>query len=162
MSLKDRLDIQEMNNIEVDIVSSQDESEELDSILWDVLWKPLDLPRNIRESFKLEGKSLELVAKSNGKVLGGLVANWTSPTEVELRHLVLKPEIHNQGIGSRMVKELIKIVSEEKCSRIHTIVRNSSVAFFKKLGFSLAEGEAPQHPVFLEHGITLELMKIDL
>lgn len=149
-----------MNNIEIATVSSRDESEALDAILWDILCKPLDLPRNIRDSFKLEGKSLELVVKSNSTVLGGLVANWTSPTEVELRHLVLKPEIQNQGVGSQLVKELIKMVSEEKCSRVHTIVRNSSVAFLKKLGFSVAEGEAPQHPVFLEHGITLELMQI--
>jgi N-acetylglutamate synthase-like GNAT family acetyltransferase len=151
-----------MNNIEIVTVSSKDESEKLDSILWDVLWKPLDLPRNIRESFRLEGKSLELVAKLNGIVLGGLVANWTSPTEVELRHIVLDSEIQNQGVGSKLVKKLIKTVSERKCLRIHTITRNSSVVFFKKLGFSLAEAEAPQHPVFQKHGITLKLMQITL
>jgi hypothetical protein len=65
------------------------ESQELDTLLWEVLWKPLSFPRNIREKFTIEGKPLEFTAKHDGKLIGGLVAYQTAPTEVEIRHLAI-------------------------------------------------------------------------
>ena len=131
----------------------------MDDLLWHVLWKPLDLPPNARESFKLEGECLELVAKVKGKLAGGLVANWTSPKEVEIRHIAVSAEAQNQGIGTKLVRQLISTVSQQGCSRIHTIARSTSVGFFEHLGFGPAPGRAPEHPVFRRHGIAFELME---
>ena len=132
---------------------------ELDTSLWEVLWRPLGLPRNVRDSFKLEGESFEFVAKSHGEVLGGLVANRTSPTEVKLRHIALKPEAQNQGAGSRLVNALIGTLSQNKCTRIRVIARDTSTGFFRKLGFTTSPGEAPEHPALKKHRITFELME---
>ncbi len=85
--------ISEINAVEISLVNSKVESKELDALLWGVLWKPLVLLRNIRESFKLAGECLELIARADDRLLSGLVANWTSPTEIQLRHLGLKPVI---------------------------------------------------------------------
>ena len=148
-----------MNDLTIESVESESDAMELDSILWEVLWRPLGLPRNVRESFKLKGESLEFVAKSHGEVLGGLVANWTSPTEVKLRHIALKPEAQNQGAGSQLVNALIGTISQNKCTRIHVIARKTSAGFFRKLGFTPSPGEAPEHPAFKKHRITFELME---
>lgn len=131
----------------------------LDELLWVVLWKPLNLPRNIRDSFKLEGGYLELGAKLDDVLIGGLVANWTSPTEVEIRHLVVRPQNQNQGVGARLVGELWVRVSRQGCARVHTIARNTSAGFFRKLGFTRAPGEPPEQPHFKRHGITFELLE---
>ena len=41
------------------------EKNELDQLLWDVLWKPLGLPRDIRKSFKLKNPQIELLLVSS-------------------------------------------------------------------------------------------------
>ena len=149
-----------MSDFTITPVTTQAEYEELDALLWEVLWRPLGLPRNIRESFKIDGECVELVAKASGSLIGGLVANWTSPTEVELRHLAVRPEVQDQGVGSQLIKTLVRIVARRLCIRIHTIARDSSTGFFRKLGFSTAPGDAPEHPAFERHGITFELMEM--
>ena len=149
-----------MSDLTIELVKSKADAEELDTILWEVLWMPLGLPRNIRESFKLEGSCLEFAVKSDGELVGGLVANWTSSTEVELRHIGLKPKAQNQGAGSHLVEVLIANVAQEGCTRIHTVARNTSVCFFKKLGFTVAPGQAPEHPVFKKHGISFKLFEM--
>ena len=140
-------------------VCSKTESKELDQLLWEVLWKPLGLPRDIRASFRLNGECIELVAKAEGKVIGGLMANWINDSEAELRHIALKPEVQNQGIGRQLVTSLISIISCQGCLRIHTIARNTSAGFFRNLGFKTAPGIPPEHSDFKKHGITFELME---
>jgi ribosomal protein S18 acetylase RimI-like enzyme len=148
-----------MSNIEIHQIKSPSETEELDRLLWEVLWKPLDLPRNIRNSFKLEGEYLELGARIDNSFIGGLVANWTSPTEVEIRHIAVKPQNQKQSIGTQLFAKLLEHISDKSCIRVHTIARNTSADFFRRLGFSTAPGEPPDHPLFKKQGITFELLE---
>ena len=135
---------------------------ELDHLLWEVLWKPLGLSRDFRGSVKLDGESLELVVKADGRIVGGLVANWIGDSEVEIRHIALRPEVQNQGMGRRLVMYLISTVSGQGCVRIRTIARSTSVGFFRKLGFTISPGKPPEHPDFESHGITFVLMEKDV
>jgi len=139
------------------------ESQELDTLLWEVLWKPLSFPRNIREKFTIEGKPLEFTAKHDGKLIGGLVAYQTAPTEVEIRHLAILPEFERKGTGSALVRHLLSYASERVCTRVYTIARNTSVDFFQKLGFTVNLQQKPSdHPAFTKHNITFHLMEIYL
>lgn len=140
-------------------VSSPAEAERLDELLWSTLWKHLGLPRNVRESFKLDGETLEWVAAMEGRIVGGLVAVWTGPDEIELRHLAVAPDVQHQRIGQSLVVRLLDIAVSRKCRRVHTIARTTSAGFFRKLGFTPAPGVPPEHPVFRQHGISLELME---
>lgn len=119
-----------MADIEIRPVADEAESLELDELLWEVLWRPVGLPRNIRESFKLEGQSLELIAPGDSAILGGLVANWLSATEVQLRHIAVRPEFQGRGIGAMLVARLFSMLEGTGCSAIRTISRNTSVEFF--------------------------------
>jgi GNAT superfamily N-acetyltransferase len=148
-----------MSNIEIHQIKSPSETEELDWLLWEVLWKPLELPRNIRDSFKLEGEHLELGARIDNAFIGGLVANWTSPTEVEIRHLAVKPQNQNQCVGTQLVARLLENISGKSCARVYAIARNTSAGFFRRLGFTTAPGEPPEHPLFKKQGITFELLE---
>ena len=148
-----------MNPTTIQPVASPEDRKELDDLLWRVLWKPLGFPRNARHEFKTEGESLELVAKVNGRIIGGLVAVWTKDTEVELRHLAVRPDSQHQGTGRQLVANLLEIVIPRGCRKIHTVARNTSTGFFRKLGFETAAGTAPEHPDFKKHGIVFELME---
>jgi N-acetylglutamate synthase-like GNAT family acetyltransferase len=80
-------------------------------------------------------------------------------TEIELRHLAVDPSVQRKGVGRSLITDLFRIAMSRRCHRIHTIARNTSVSFFKAQGFHIASGKAPEHTVFLEHGITFELME---
>lgn len=148
----------EMSKVTIEPAASTKDAAELDELLWRILWQPLGLPRKVRQGFKVDGESFELVAKENGRVTGGVVAVWTMDTEVELRHLAVVPEAQNQGTGRRLIESVVEIVKPKGCRRIYTIARNTSVGFFRNLGFRKAPGIVPEHPVFKKHGIVFELM----
>jgi N-acetylglutamate synthase-like GNAT family acetyltransferase len=151
-----------MDELTIAFVSSKTESMELDHLLWEVLWKPLGLPRDVRRSLKLDGECLELVVKADRRIVGGLVANWIDDSGVEIRHIALEPEVQNQGIGRRLVTSLISTVSGQGCVRVQTIARSTSVGFFRKLGFTTSPCKPPEHSDFKKHGITFVLMERDV
>jgi N-acetylglutamate synthase-like GNAT family acetyltransferase len=140
------------------LVSAMD-ANELDELLWRILWQPLGLQRDVRNEFKVDGESLELISKADGQVTGAVVAVWTGDAEIELRHIAVLTEFQKQGIGSRLVERVVQIAKPKGCRRIHTIARNTSVGFFKNNGFRKAKGIAPEHSVFKNHGIFFELME---
>ena len=143
-------------------VRTPTEAAALDQLLWEVLWKPLGFPRDVRQSFKIEGGSLELAARWQGGIVGGLVAVWTGPGEVELRHLAVSPGCQGQCLGQKLVACLLSMVAGKGCRRIHTIARRTSVDFFRKTGFKQAPGPIPEHPDFLRHGITFQPMQMTI
>lgn len=143
----------------VETVATKADAKELDELLWRILWQPIGLPRDVRREFSVNGEELELIAKEKGRIVGGLVAIWTSEREVELRHLAVAASAQGKGVGRSLVDALLHIATSRKCQRIRTVARNTSVGFFRKLGFQMAEGQAPEHPTFVRHGITFKLME---
>ena len=103
--------------------------------------------------------SMELLARENEQVVGGLVAVCIGDAEMELRHLAVAFHAQGRGVGRSLVAELCRIAKARNCRRIHTIARNTSAEFVRTLGFQAAPGLAPEHPLFLEHGIKFELME---
>jgi N-acetylglutamate synthase-like GNAT family acetyltransferase len=143
---------------------TQNEAQDLDRLLWEVLWEPFGLPMNIRDTFTTEGEVIELIAKNAvDRIVGGLVAFLTgdgADAEIEIRHLAVDPKAWRQGIGLRLVEAVRTIAVEKNCRRIHTISRNTSSGFFRKAGFTTAPGTPPGDPVFESGGITFELMEL--
>ena len=131
----------------------------VDALLWRILWLPLGLPPDVRQRFSIDGEELVLAAREQGRLVGGLVAVRTGESGVELRHLAVAADAQGKGIGRSLVTELARIVASRKGRRIHTIARSTSAGFFRRLGFRTVPGQAPEHPVFLAHGITFVLME---
>jgi len=150
-----------MTQIQIRGVIHPQEKEALDQLLWEVLWQPLNLPRDAREDFALEGESVELIAVRDADIVGGLVANWLSAAEVEIRHIAVLPVCRGQSVGRELVKKLIELVKPQRCSAIQAIARNTSLAFFERLGF-VAEPEILGHPDFAKHGLTFRVMRYTL
>lgn len=136
-----------------------DESDELDHLLWEVLWKPLGLPRNFRDSVGLDGEEYEIAAREHGRVIGGLVAIRTSRSDVEIRHIAVRPDFQMRGVGTLLVASLVATVSGEGCTRVSAISRNTSAGFFEELGFRTIPDFLPEHPGFMRHGISFLLME---
>ncbi|NLD48750.1 MAG: GNAT family N-acetyltransferase [Clostridiaceae bacterium] len=154
-----------MKNKELKIsqITSIKESKDLDNLLWQVLWKPLSLSQNISETFQLTGKAIKFAASKERKLIGGLVAYFITPKEIEIRHIAVLPQFQRKSIGSALVKHLVSYASEKGCDRVYTIARTTSVDFFVKLGFKVNPHQKPQdHPAFIKHGITFHLLELYL
>jgi hypothetical protein len=135
-------------------IQGRRESEQLDCLLWEVLWEPLGLPRNVRETFRLPGESIEIGAWRECELIGALVATWTSSTTMELRHLAVRTE--RQGVGGKLVKHLIAMAG---CSEIVTCARNTSLPFFTVMGFVPVSDEVLEHPAFSRFGISFRHLR---
>ena len=142
--------------IKVSVIMDSSDQDELDELLWEVLWKPLEFPRSIRESFRLDGPGIEVVAKQDGKIIGGIVTNWLTPTEVALRHIVVDSSIQNRGVGSLLFEQLKIVVKSVGCRIIRGYARNTSVNFFLRQGFVSLPGKTADHPQFSKHGISFQ------
>ena len=115
--------------------------------------------RAISANIQLEGEKFELLAQENRQAVGGLVAVCTGVPKLSSGIWPSLLSFQGRGIGRSLVTELYRIAKARNCRRIHTIARNTSGDFFRTLGFQTAPGQAPEHPFFLEHGITFELME---
>jgi N-acetylglutamate synthase-like GNAT family acetyltransferase len=151
--------MRQMSKLSIRKANTPADASDLDALLWNVLWKPLGLSRDVRKGFSIKGEQVELVALMEGHIVGGLVAVWTDKNSVEIRHIAVSAEKQCLGIGKKLVTVLIEELSLKGCRSLHTIARNSSVNFFKKLNFQNASGIAPEHPVFVKHNITFHLME---
>ncbi len=140
---------------------NQEEKRELDQLLWDVLWKPLGFPRDIRKQFNLENPRIELVAVDGKSLIAGLVAYYLSDSEVEIRHIAVKPDIQNKAVGRRLVDSLISLFSGKSVNRIIVYARSTSEGFYARCGFKPV-GEKFKHKLFAEHGIDIQPMHLDL
>ena len=140
---------------------SVEEKYELDQLLWDVLWRPLSLGRDIRNSFKLDKPQIDLIALEHDVVVGGLIANWLSGNEVEIRHIAVRPEYQRRSVGRLLIRGLINLIQGGAPLRIQTYARNTSIDFFVKLGFK-PEGHYLRHEDFIKHGIEFQQMCLEV
>lgn len=140
---------------------SVEEQYELDQLLWDVLWRPLNLGRDIRNSFKLDKPQIDLIALDHDVVVGGLIANWLSGDEVEIRHIAVIPEYQGRSVGCLLIRRLINLIRGDAPLRIQTYARNTSVDFFVKLGFK-TEGNYLRREDFIKYGIEFQQMYLEV
>jgi N-acetylglutamate synthase-like GNAT family acetyltransferase len=138
---------------------SQYEKDELDELLWRVLWKPLNLPREIRSEVALAGEKLEIVAVASKEVVGGLVAYRTDENELEIRHLAVDINYQRKSIGTNLMSRLFETVGSDGGVRIQAYVREGSYPFFVRQGFAAADEQWLEHPAFAEHGIRFKLVE---
>jgi len=133
----------------------------LDQLLWDVLWKPLNFRRNIRESFRLDKPQIDLIAVDNDITIGALVANWLSENEIEIRHIAVQPDFQGSSVGRLLVEELFKLIQGKAPLTIQTYARSTSIGFFTKLGFK-PRGNRLEVDEFMKHGICIQQIFIEI
>ena len=128
-------------------------------MLWTVLWKSLNLSRNIRSEVALTGEIIELIAIDNNKVIGGLAAYRTGENELEIRHIAVKKSFQRQSIGTNLISSLFDLVQKDGNVRIRAYVRNKSYPFFTKSGFMPVDKKWLDHPDFIKYGIRFKLVE---
>ena len=143
----------------IKIAETQDEKDQLDELLWVVLWKPLNLSREIRSDVALAGETIELIAIDNKKTVGGLVAYQIVENEFEIRHLAVEKGHQRKSIGTNLISRLFELNQKDCRIKIQAYVRNESYPFFVKQGFVPVNDEWLEHPDFIKYGIRFMLVE---
>ncbi|MBI2868983.1 MAG: GNAT family N-acetyltransferase [Chloroflexi bacterium] len=150
---------QKSDAVEIMDAVADKQRDELDLLLWSVLWQPLGLPRDIRQTFELSGSEIDLIAVDDGSVVGGVVVSRISANKYEIRHIAVKAGYQGKSVGTRLVEELIRQIRQDTSISVQTWARNTSAGFFTKSGFKPA-GERLEHPAFAAHGINFQRMHL--
>lgn len=80
-----------------------------------------------------------LVAKDNGKCIG-YAGFWNVSGEGDITNVAVLPEYRQQGIGSMLIKNMIKIAKELDIELLTLEVRKSNIAaqgLYNKYGFDI-------------------------
>lgn len=109
--------------------------------------KGLILPRNSSEiANAIRSYTLALV---DGEIVGYVSLHIYSPTLAEVRSLVVKEGFRDKGIGSGLIKELLKEAKYQEIKKVFALTYRDS--FFKRLGFKeISKEELPDQKIWAD------------
>jgi N-acetylglutamate synthase-like GNAT family acetyltransferase len=117
-------------------------------------WKILRAPFNQSKITEQDDAGTKdypiMVCEVDGIPIGVGRAHFLSESEAQIRSISVEEDWKGKGIGSIILKELEKIVTEKGARRIIIHARNSAIEFYKKNGYKTVE---PSYTLFgeIEH-----------
>jgi GNAT superfamily N-acetyltransferase len=146
-------------DIKISVVTSSTEREDLKQFLWNIFGEPLGRSNGLGEKINVRGPSIELVARKNTKIVGGLIASWKSPVEVDVRMIGVDPSWQRNGIGSMLINQLKNVVKTVGCSAIRISASSNTIEFFRHQDFSELPGRVDEDTEISNHGVTFKQME---
>lgn len=90
------------------------------------------------------------ILEADGEPIGCLLLEEGEPDLLRLHRIFLLPEHQNQGVGTRVMRELLSAASSQgKAVRLRVFRVSPAVRFYERLGFRRV-GQTPTH-VLMEH-----------
>lgn len=87
---------------------------------------------------EFKGAEFNIITVNN--VNAGRLYVWETTDEIRLIDIILLPKYRGKGIGSRILKNLIKNSEESgKVLNLHVLKTNTASRFYTKLGFTVNE-----------------------
>jgi predicted GNAT family N-acyltransferase len=124
-----------MLNIEVRPIKNQIELDDMYYQRWLVLRAPLGMNRGT-EKDKYDDSAFHLVAVSNDRVIGSARLRELPEELGNIAYVSVLPEFCNQGIGTKLIENLIEKAKEKNLKNLRLMARMTALGFYKRLGFS--------------------------
>ncbi|MBU7007692.1 GNAT family N-acetyltransferase [Phosphitispora fastidiosa] len=134
--------------------------EQVDNLLYEVLWKPRGMP-NVRHQFDKGEAEIIFTAREGNNVVGAFVVIIYKDKTAELRHAAVLPEYQGQKAGKGLWNEALKYIKAEGINSIYVYARNTAIGFWEKTGFR-AETDWLDHEAFAGSGIRFKIMFFDI
>lgn len=81
--------------------------------------------------------------------VGAISSFWGSQTESILLTIFVKPELHGQGLGTRIIRTLEGDELFLRASRIEIPASITGAPFYEKMGYGYKNGKAPDDEGFI-------------
>jgi predicted GNAT family N-acyltransferase len=116
-------------------VENEQELEEMFYQRWLVLRSPLGMERG-SERDNHEDNAVHLIAMCDDKIIGSARLRELSPELGSISYVAVLPEFQNQGIGTKLIKNLITKAQAKNLKAVRLMSRINAIKFYHKLGFT--------------------------
>lgn len=123
-----------MLNIKVHLIQNKNELDDMYYQRWLVLRAPLGMERGT-EKDKYDDSAIHLVAVCDRNVIGSARLRELSAELGSIAYVSVLPNFQNQGIGTKLIQELIEIAKEKNLRTLRVMTRLNALEFYKRLGF---------------------------
>ena len=127
-----------MPQVDIHPVKNQEELEEMFYQRWLVLRSPLGMEIGSERDNHEDG-ALHLIAMCDRKIIASARLRELSPKLGSISYVAVLPEFQNQGIGTKLIKQLIAKAQQRNLKTLRLMSRINAIKFYQKLGFSEQE-----------------------
>jgi len=127
-----------MPQVDIHPVKNQQELEEMFYQRWLVLRSPLGMEIGSERDNHEDG-ALHLIAMCDRKIIASARLRELSPKLGSISYVAVLPEFQNQGIGTKLIKQLIAKAQQKNLKTLRLMSRINAIKFYQKLGFSEQE-----------------------
>ena len=128
-----------MCKFEIRLIQSQNEKEEMYYQRWLVLRSPINMPRGT-EKDEYDDTALHLIVVLNHQIIGSARLRELSTNLGSISYVSVLAKFQSQGVGTALVKRLIKIAQEKHFKSLRVMTRINALRFYRRIGF-LETGE---------------------
>ncbi|MEG4054310.1 MULTISPECIES: GNAT family N-acetyltransferase [unclassified Microcoleus] len=127
-----------MPQLDIRPVRNKQELEEMFYQRWLVLRSPLAMEIGSERDNHEDG-ALHLIAMCDRKIIASARLRKLSPKLGSISYVAVLPEFQNQGIGTKLIKQLIAKAQQKNIKTLRLMSRINAIKFYQKLGFSEQE-----------------------
>ncbi len=124
-----------MLQLNIHEVNNQQELEEMFDQRWLVLRSPLGMEKG-SERDNHEDAAVHLVGMCDRKIIASARLRELSPELGSISYVAVLPEFQNQGIGTKMIQNLIGKAQDKNLKAVRLMSRINAIKFYQKIGFS--------------------------
>jgi ribosomal protein S18 acetylase RimI-like enzyme len=122
-----QLDIREVNN--------QQELAEMFDQRWLGLRSPLGIEKGSERDNHEDG-AVHLIAMCDRKIIASARLRELSPGLGNISYVAVLPEFQNQGIGTKLIENLIVKAQEKNLKAVRLMSRINAIKFYQRIGFT--------------------------
>jgi len=124
------------SDIEIREPKTKKEFKQYYHLRWQILREPWDQPRGT-EKDEFEKVGLHLAAFLNDKIIGSGRGHFAESKRAQIRWMAVDKEFQGKGIGSKLLKELEKILFNKGAEEIFLKARERAVNLYKRQGYEI-------------------------
>ncbi len=123
-----------MPQLDIHPVKNQQELEEMFYQRWLVLRSPLGMEIGSERDNHEDG-ALHLIAVCDRKIIASARLRELPAKLGSISYVAVLPEFQNQGIGTKLIKNLIAKAQQKNLKTLRLMSRINAIKFYQKLGF---------------------------
>jgi GNAT superfamily N-acetyltransferase len=117
---------------------TKEEFEQYYDLRWRILRQPWNQPRGSEKDEK-EDESIHIMMVYNDKVIGCGRGHFNSPTEAQIRYMVVEESYQGKGVGTKILEALERKLIEKGARTIILNARENAGKFYKKHNYKIIE-----------------------
>jgi N-acetylglutamate synthase-like GNAT family acetyltransferase len=114
------------------------EFEQYYDLRWRILRQPWNQPHGSEKDEK-ENESIHIMMIHNDSIIGCGQGHFNSPTEAQIRYMVVEEGFQGKGVGTKILNVLERRLTKNGAKTIILNARENAVKFYQKHNYKIIE-----------------------